>query len=250
MRSLLLLLLISSSSFAQIHQNSPIPEILEESKRVIDEELIGWSKSLDGQWFSSEMTIPIRAISQDEEAYETNESELGLDNISQLLLYKINYGEELLYALIKISNSGQYRYSTTQQKWQESEIAYYYIFDKVEMKRITDAEDNTSLVKIPLRDYGALGEVRSKKILASLKKNIIIKDKTDRLLVIALKTDSENADKIYFQFSSQHKIFPDVEGVLHDFKLQGNTVYSSPLLLDYLHYEYDKGAFNKFFSAE
>lgn len=246
MRSLLLLLLVSTSSLAQIHKNQPIPEIIEESVKIIDEGIIGWSKSLDGQWISSEMTIPIRAISQDELAYESDESELGMDNISHLRLYKTIYGDETLYILIKIFKSGYYRYSATQQKWQETEVAYYYIFEDLELKSLSKVSETANLIKIPLRDYGSLGEIKSKRLLETLQKNILIKDNTDRFLVITVKLDGEHADKIYFQFSSQHKVFPDVEGVLQDLKVRGKTLYNTPLLLDYLHYEYDHKSFLDF----
>src|SRR5690606_20541166 len=143
MRSIILLLLISASSLAQMHQNQPLPEIQEETVKIIDEDITGWSKSLDGQWISSEMTIPVRVVSKDAEAYETNESALGMDNISQLLLYKTKYGEEELCTLIKISKSGYYKYSATQQKWQETEDAYYYIFDTKEINSLKDISDKT-----------------------------------------------------------------------------------------------------------
>ncbi|WP_417608096.1 hypothetical protein [Owenweeksia hongkongensis] len=250
MRSLLLLLLVSASTFAQIHQNEPIPEIDEKSVKIIDEDIIGWSKSFDGQWLSKEMTIPIRAISQDEIAYESDESELGQDNISELHLYKTKYGEEQLYTLIKIFRTGSYKYTATQQKWQETLSAYYYIFEADQMKKLLEATESNGLIRIPLRDYGLMEGIKSKKIIETLTTNLVIKNSTDRLLVAVLKLDGEHADKIYFQISSQHEIFPDVEGILNDFTLQGNTVYNSPLLLDYLHYEYDKEAFKKFFTAE
>lgn len=250
MRSLILLLLLSANGFAQIHQNKPIPEIIEESVKSIDDGIIGWSKSIDGQWISKEMTIPERLNSQNIEAYETNESELGMDNIDQLLLYKTIYGGEELYTLVKIFNSGYYKYSATKQKWQSTKAAYYYIFEAGDLQKIQDISGNSTLVKIPLRDYGHLEDVKSKKILESLKKRIVIKDKTDRILSAHLKLDSEHKDKIYFQLSSQHIVFVEVEGVLNDFKLRGNTIYNSPLLLDYLHYEFDKSEFNSFFSAD
>lgn len=227
-----------------------MPVILVKSAKVIDNDILGWSLSLDGQWVSAEMTIPVRTVSTDEEVYDDEKNQLGLDNISELILYPALYGSDTIYILVKVMHTGQYRYEATQQKWQSSTTAYYYVFNSEYFNSIKESENSTNVIKIPLRDYGSLGTVKSKQIPDALRRNLVIKPKTEQILVATIKFDPEIDDKIYFQLSSQHIIFPEVEGVVKDFTINGRSLYGSPLLMNYLHYEYDKKSFYSFFDAQ
>ena len=160
MKNLLYLLFITTCATAQVHTSSPLPVIDSENKKVIDEDITGWSKSLDGQWISKEMVIPIRAVSQDEEAYEGEEMELGLDNISELHLYPTYYGKDTLITLVKLSKSGKYKYEATKQGWEDALIGYYYVFSIRDLKKLRTESAEIQNIRIPLRDYGALGEVK------------------------------------------------------------------------------------------
>lgn len=250
MRSLLLLLFVATQSFAQIHSNQPLPEILEKSAKVLDEGLIGWSRSLDGQWISEEMVIPARTVSANEDFYDEEVNRLGLDNISELILYPTLFGADTIYILVKVMETGQFKYKETKQKWQSATSAYYFVFDDQGFDLLKDTSRTTNIIKIPLRDYGAIGHVKTKDIPEALEKKLVIRPKTDQIMVATIKLDGQNSDKIFFQLSSQHNIFPEVEGIVKDFTLNGRTLYGTPLLTDYLHYEYDKEGFYSFFSAQ
>lgn len=248
MKPLLLLLLAATSTLiGQVHQNLPIPQLDEASAKVIDEDIIGWSLSLDGQWISEEMKIPVRSVSFDEESYERDANQLGLDNISELILIPAMYGEDSLCILVKMMDNGFYKYKTTKQKWQTNTVGYYYVFNRSHLKDLQNLENGKHTIKIPLRDYGDLGEFKSKHLEEVLLKKMVVEPTTDQLLVAAIQLDEENPDKIYFQFSSQHNVFPEVEGVVKDLTLNGRTIYGTPILIDYIHYEYGKNAFYEFF---
>ena len=248
MRTLFILLVSVFFSHAQIHNSDPIPEILEESVRSIDEGITGWSLSKDGQWISAEMKIPVRAVSKDEEAYEGEIADLGLDNLSKLLFYPALYGNDTIYILVKEMESGYYKYPSTQQRWHSTTSAYYWVFNREGLKAMNDTSGKDVIIKIPLLDYGKLGEVKAKHIPEALSKKLVIKPQTGRVLSIAVDFDSNQPDKIFFQLSSQHTVFPDVEGVVRDFTQKGRSLYGTPLLIEFLHYEYNKDAFYKFFS--
>lgn len=248
MRTLLILLVSTLIGHAQIHSNKPVPEIMEESVRVIDEDITGWSLSKDGQWISADMKIPVRAVSKDEEAYEGETAELGLDNISKLLLYPALYGNDTLYILVKEMESGYYKYPSTQQRWYSTTSAYYWVFNRQGLKAINDTAGDDIILNIPLLDYGELGEVKTKHLPEALSRHLVIKPKTGRVLSIAVDFDNTQPNKIFFQLSSQHTVFPDVEGVVRDFTQNGRSLYGTPLLIEFLHYEYDKDSFYKFFS--
>lgn len=250
MRSLLLLLFIATQSFAQIHTNQPLPEIQTESAKVIDEGITGWSLSLDGQWISKEMVIPVRGVAANTDYYEEEVNALGLDNISELILYPTKYGEETVYILVKVMHTGKFKYEATKQKWQGNTTAYYYVFDGVHFDLLKNIDQERKVVKIPLRDFGSLGELKTKEIPEKLQQHLVIRPQTDQVLVATIKLDSEASDKIYFQLSSQDRILSDVEGIVQDFMRDGRTLYGSPFLTDYLHYEYDKNSFYSFFSAQ
>ncbi len=250
MKSLILLIFLSFNSFAQIHLNRPLPEILEDDVKVIEKDIVGWSISLDGQWVSEDMIIPLRGVSENEQVHEGEENTLGLDNISKLFLYPTLFGQDTLYILVKLSESGFYEYPATQQKWTSTQMAYYYVFDAKEVKKLRSDEATVHTAKINLRDYGSIEGVKSKRIVRHLQENLVIKPKTEQLLVVHLKFDGANKDKIYFQLSSQHNVFSEIDGITKDITFNGKSLYKSPTLLNYIHYEYDKEAFFDFFNLD
>ncbi|WP_417873788.1 hypothetical protein [Xanthomarina gelatinilytica] len=227
-----------------------MPEILEDEVNVIEEDIVGWSISLDGQWLSEDMIIPLRGVSENEQVHEGEENTLGLDNISELLLYPTMFGKDTLYILVKLSKSGYYEYAATEQRWTSTQVAYYYVFDAIEAKRLRNDDVSANTVKIKLRDYGSIEGIKRKRLVRHLKERLVIKPKTEQLLVVHIKFDAENKDKIYFQLSSQHNVFTEVDGITKDLVLNGKSLYRSPTLLNYIHYEYDKEAFFDFFNLD
>lgn len=230
----------------QVHKSKPLPQLSEEPVHLIDENIKGWSYSLDGQWLSREMNIPPRLISTNHEAFETHEAELGLDNIEELQLYPMLYGSDTLLALVKIYRNGNYEFEATQRGWDDYNQAYYFVFEPGELDQLKSVGSEPSIIKIKLRGFGELRQFKKRKVRSHLKDDLLVKDKTNRVLAITMKVEEGTA---YFQMASLHSIFSDVEGVLHDFKRQGSSLYGSPILLDYLHYSYDFEALKNFFSV-
>lgn len=230
---------------AQVHTNKPLPIFAEKPSHTIEDDLTGWSYSKDGQWISAENTIPIRAISTDEDAYDTPENRLGMDNIEELRLYPVLYGQDTLVALVKLYESGSYKLDALKKGWRSSTEAYYFLFDASELKRIKKA-DSLMVVKIDLRDYGRLHDVSPRHLLDELTSRVMVRSETDRQLVLLTENGEDNTT--YFQLASMSSVFEDVEGVLKDFTLRAETLYGTPALLDYLHYAYSTENFYRFFS--
>ncbi len=241
-----LLIVTYQPLIAQEHQNQPLPQVESQPSAVIANNLIGWSLSLDGQWLSEEHIIPPRGISTNEDWYKSDVNKIGIDNISELQLYKLNFGNDTLLALVKVYENGSYRLEATKQGWKKRQDAYYYIFDAADLKSLQEISFEPTIVKIDLRDYGLLRDINADKVVSSLVKSLRILEETDRqLVVVAQRQQNSN---IHFQLSSQHKVFKDVEGVLQDFTLRGESIYGLPKLLDYLHYSYKTADFFNFFN--
>lgn len=236
--------LFSLNLIAQVHKERPLPQISDKAVKTLDEGITGWSFSRDGQWISREMNIPPRAISTNTEVYESNQGKLGLDNISELKLFSVKYGEEDLVALVKTYTDGGYEFQATQRGWEEYSIAYYFVFNKSQLQKLTKANEQTQVIQIPLRDFGTLGTAKKRDVREHIKDKLLIKDTTERVLSMTIKKVDDTA---YFQFASMHKVFDEVEGVLEDFKIRGSTIYGTPRLLEYLHYSYNFDQLLEFF---
>ncbi len=247
MRKLIVLLTLCQGVMAQPRENKPLPIFTKKPVKVLDDHITGWSFSLDGQWVSEEMTIPPRLISTNEDAYDTRENELGNDNIEELQLYPILYGNDTLVMLVKLYKTGHYEYESTQRGWDDYLMAYYFVVDNKDLFKLGKISAETSIIEMPMRDFGTISRVRSGNVLDEIKKKIIIKQKTDRFLTFTARKVEETS-KIQFQFASLHDIFTDVEGVLNDFQIRGKSVYGNKGLLDYIYYEVDAYGFQDFFS--
>lgn len=247
MRKLIFLLTLSQALLAQPRENKPLPIFTKKPVKVIDEGIMGWSFSLDGQWISSEMTIPVRLISTNKSQYETRINELGNDNINELQLYPVEFGNDTLVMLVKLYNDGSYEYERTKKGWSDHIIAYYFIFDHKELRKLGGINTQTSNIELALLDYGQVKKTKKKNVLENIKRQVIVKEKTDRFLTFTIRK-VEETKTVQFQFACLHDIFSDVEGVLHDAELRGKSIYGKDLLLDYLYYEMDLLQFQDFFT--
>lgn len=248
MRKLIALLAFSHMLAAQPRENKPLPFFTSKPVKVLDEGITGWSYSLDGQWISSPMTIPVRTVSRNEDQYETHLNELGNDNIDQLQLYPILYGKDTLVMLVKIYDSGNYKLKHTAKRWNSYNLAYYYVFNKNQLKKLSVQDSNVQLATLDLLDYGQLKDVKNRHVLREIKKQMIIKPRKGRQLLFTMRKSSDDPKSLQFQFASKYENLPDVEGILHDLTVDGSSLYGSPELLDYIYYEVDATAFHNFFS--
>ncbi len=247
MRKLIVLLALCQGVMAQPRENKPLPIFTKKPVKVIDDHIEGWCFSLDGQWVSKEMTIPPRLISTNEDSYDTKVNKLGNDNIEELQMYPILFGNDTLVMLVKLYKTGKYDYESTQRGWDDYLMAYYFVVDHKELLKLGKISTETSIIELQMRDFGTIGHTRSSSVLNDIKKKIIIKPKTDRFLTFTARKVEETS-KIQFQFASLHDIFTDVEGVLNDFQIRGKSIYGNKELLNYMYYEIDTYEFQDFFS--
>lgn len=247
MKILPLLLLFCLSLNAQSHKDSPLPKVDWDSKKVL-KDITGWSYSKDGQWIDNDHVIAKRGISTDNYFYYRKENRYGYDNIERLILAPVYYGTDTLTVLVKLYEDGYYQRPAIGKSWKTTSKAYYYVFSSNELFSIDSLPKETTEITLPLKACGYLGEATYGSVLSVLEEKLLIKPSIDRELVFTLRASEDQT--IQFQFASMHSVFVNVEGVLHDFTLKGKTLYGTPLLLDYIHYELTAAEFSEFFSPK
>lgn len=234
-----LLFLLSCSLIAQTRDNRPLPVLAEQPYFVLKDSIKGWSLSKDGQWISRPKTIPVIGISQNEEFYEKEENQLGLDNFLEIRAYRVKYGEKELLCLVKLYRQGKYKYPARKRGWKTFTEAFYFVVelkDWLDLKNYSDGE--VHVIGIPAFDGGRLPEVDPEEIVPSIRENFLIRKQYDRNLVVTYQV-VDDPKRTRFQLASLHEIFPDVEAVRKNFTRNGRTVYGSSQLFDFLYYEVD-----------
>ncbi len=247
MRKLIVLLTLCQAVLAQPRENKPLPEFDEKPFKVLDEGLIGWSLSKNGQWISSEMVIPNPIVSTNNRKLKDRKNQLGNDNISELQLFKMAYGKDSLVILVKFYKTGRYEFESTKKGWDEFNRGYYFVFRQSEFDKLKKIEEEVVLIKLPLLDYGSLGQIKKSKTYDVLQEKMVVKNEGKRFLTFTIQ---KHQDNIRFQFSNQHDLFDDVQGILNDYKVKGKSIYKSPGLLSYIYYEASSDLFYDFFSME
>lgn len=235
----LLLFFLSCSLFAQERENRPLPVLAEQPYFVLKDSIKGWSRSKDGQWISEPKTIPVIGISQNEEFYQKEEHQLGLDNFLEIRAYRIKYGDKELLCLVKLYQQGKYKYPARKRGWKTYTEAHYFVVepkDWVDLKNHDDGE--VHVIRIPALDGGKLPQVDPDALVPSIRESFLLREDYDRNLVVTFQV-VDDPKRTRFQIASLHEIFPDVEGVRKNFTRQGRTVYGSTQLFDYLYYEVD-----------
>lgn len=233
---------------AQLREEKPLPMFPEEASSILVDSVAGWSYSKDGQWIKGEKIIYPRLISRNEEAYKAKENYLGIDNFKELQLYPVQYGKDTLLLLIKLFTSGKYKYDISKKGWKTSTDAYYYLFKLKDMRNAMKAVDTTvRMNKIRLMDGGLLTDVNENKVLETIKGNIRVRERYDRVLTLMAQAVPENSS-VRFHLFSLHSVFPDVEGILQDLRKSGRSLYGSKELFDYAYYETEDKIFYRFFS--
>ena len=246
----LLFLLLPVFTFAQNREEKPLPIIAKEPTGSLEENITGWSYSLDRQWVSAENIIPVRAVSRDKNIYKSHENELGLDNLKMLQAYPVKYGEKTLLLLVKFFKTGDYKSPATQSGWKTQLNAYYYLIPFDELKQLSELPDGQEKkIVIEMIHGGLVSDIKTSEALDEIEEKLIVKDSYDRNMILQLRPFQEK-NIVQFQLYSLHEIFSDVEGVAHDFTLNGKSVYGSPVLLDYIYYETSLDNFKNTFSLD
>ncbi len=95
---------------AQLRESRPLPVFPKKITNKIQTGLTGWCYTLDGQWVTGDMLIPERFISTDAESYNKVENKAGNDNIKELQLIPILYGDDTLVMLVKFFRDGFFEF--------------------------------------------------------------------------------------------------------------------------------------------
>lgn len=246
MRFTIVFLLLSFHITAQIRKNEPLPQFSKRPHSVLKKDVTGWMYSLDGQWTSAKKTIPIQAVSRNKKRYRTRINKLGSDNFEEFRLYPTLYGEDTLILLLKIYTDGYYKYKYTKKGWKSITNVSYYLFNKNALNVLDELKDSiVQKITINILDAGTIKDVQKSDALEAVRRIIAVNEDFDRVF-IAMIQPLTVFDRIRFQFYSQHKVFNDVEGVLHDFTINGKSLYHDESLFNYLYYETDIDNFSDF----
>ena len=243
-----LFLLLPMVVMAQAREEKPLPIIAEEPTGILEENITGWSYSLDGQWMSAKNTIPPRGVSRDKDFYESRENKLGLDNTIELRTYPVKYGDSTLLLILKLYESGTYKYQATKSGWRTQIDGYYYLVPFSALSQLSSLENGKlQRITIEMIQGGRLTDVSPKKVLEALEEQLIVKESYDRNLIMQIRPYKEK-NIAQYNLYSLHEIFPDVEGVLRDFTINGKSLYGSKLIMDYFYYEVPLDLFGQLFS--
>ena len=258
MKHLVILFLTGFTCLAQPRSEKPLPYFPKKPAKLLSDEVTGWSYSLDGQWLSEEQKIPVRLVSRNEDAYQKEQNEPGLDNFDQFQLYPALYGNDTLVLLVKLFEEGAYEFPQSKENWQDYTNAYFYLFNKDQLKKLQRfSAQNSELLHIELLQDGLIKDLNRRNALERIKEKLKIDPEYDRQLVFTgrsytLKNNErekgDSPSRIQFQIFSSHKSVADVEGVVQDFRINGTSLYGRPALLDYLYYECDRQRFVDFFT--
>lgn len=248
MRILPFLLLFSFLISAQPREDKPLPYFSEEPTSVMNEGIMGWSLSTDGQWVSDNKTILPRFISRNKKKYRRAANTLGLDNIEELQIYPVLYGNDTLIMLVKLFREGSYKYEVTKKGWRTYLSAYYFLFEQEEFSKLNKIKDTiTQNLTIRLKDGGQINNVRRGNLTKRIKEKMLVRERYGRNLVLMIQPYTAES-VVRFHIFSYHEVFKDVEGVRKDFIVDGESKYGSSELFDYIYYETKLSNFSDFFS--
>ncbi len=229
---------------AQDRLNEPLIQFSANPIGILQSGIIGWMRSTDGQWISAENTIPKRFSSFDDEKYEMPENKLGNDNTLKIEVYDATFQNERIWAVIKYMRNGAYKYHGTKRGWKEWTDAYYFLVRPDDLMVMDNLEDSViHVMKIPAIYGGTLRKIDNENITVAIQKHVRFGQSFDRELVLMLQLFRGN-NTARFAVSSNHKVFPEIEGILHNFTYKGKSLYGRPALFDYCYFEtsmYDLG---------
>lgn len=248
MRNLLLCLLIPFLALAQPRNNRELPIFEPLPYFTVGDSITGWSLSSDGQWVSRPQAIPPIGISRNEEFYNREENAIGIDNINQLIGYKVKYGSDTLICLVKVYTDGAYRYPNRRRGWKNFTAGYYWLVRYQDLKSALNYFDendtgDTFVLRIKSLEGRQIKEIEDEEdILKKVVSTTIIKPNFDRNLVLTIQSGSDK-NLIRLHMCSLHVVFNDVEGTRSNFTRRGKSVYGSVRLFDYMYFEMDRKDF-------
>jgi len=222
---------------SQNRENAPLLELAKKPLGVVDKKIDGWTLSLDGQWIQGKSTLAIRANARDQEAYESKDAQLGMDNIERLELREAFWGEHRIFCLAKFIREGEYRYKQRQSGWNEWTDAWFCLIDPADITEIARINDTLyHKVEVRLLDAGWLHHTKTGDFKEALEARARPNPNFERTLTVYLKY---NADRslVRFHMVSLHPVFGQAEGVRRDLSINGRSILGSDELFQICHYE-------------
>lgn len=233
--SLLLLVLFCSAINAQMQRRNSEISFSKEPIATLEKDIVGWVKTIDGQWKSAEQTILNNSPATNSKL-EKHEK-IGQDNFVAMKVYDMWVDGKRLWIYIKFYRNGHYQYEQRKKGWKERLDAYFYLVDPLLLPDLNELQDKVPYVyMIPLKGAGSFKNIRQKDIVEKIKSTLHIPLHSNRLMAIQLRVDKKS-NKAQFQISSMHKVFAGTEGIVRDFLIQDKSVYGKNLLFDHFYYE-------------
>jgi hypothetical protein len=136
--------------FSQARVNAELPVIIDTGREL--NRIVGWSLSPEGQWVSRSNRIPVILEASVSSIIDINSYRLGIDNITRLKLYNVNYNNVEYFLLEKIINDGQYEYPNIRRGWYNYSRHFFYIIEK-KYFQTTLVKDKKYTNTIPIYNY-------------------------------------------------------------------------------------------------
>ncbi len=239
-----IILLIVIAAKAQTRESTPDMIFSEEPIGLLEEDITGWTYSLDGKWLSGENVVYPRLQSRNTEKLNKPPYKFGIDNFSKMALHEIHYGRDTLLLLVKFFENGYFKYPRTQSGWKSQKGLHYFVFEKPnqQLVNITDTTRHTFTAK--LINSGTLTDVSYRKYLDRVEERVNLEESSNRFLHMDFELYRET-DVFRFMIYANHEVFHDLRGTVTDLDIKGKSLFGTPQLLDYVYFETTFTAFRE-----
>jgi hypothetical protein len=239
-----LFLAISLTTYAQTRTSTPDMVFGEEPIGLLEDDVNGWTYSLDGKWMKGENVVYPRVQSRNNEKLEKPPCQFGIDNFSKMAVHEIQYGKDTLFLLVKFFENGYFKYPRTQSGWKSEKGLHYFVFKKPKqhIANITDTLRHTFTAK--LINSGTLTDVSHRRYLDKIEERINLEERSNRFLYFDFEF-YQKTDVLRFMIYANHEVFHDLRGTITDLDISGKTLFGTPQLLDYIYFETTFTAFRE-----
>lgn len=238
MRNVLSVLLVAASCSvltAQMERENSEISFSQEPIAILEKEIIGWVKTIDGQWRGSDKTI-MNNIPTKHGKLKKHE-EIGQDNFVGMYVYDMLVDGQRLWIYVKFFKNGHYKYEQRQKGWKERLDAYYFLVNPRDIPDLNSLENNEAYVfKIPTKGAGRIKNVQTKNVTEIIESSLSLPLESDRLMLLHLRVN-RLSNKAQFQIASIHKFFKGTDGIVKDFLVKDYSVYGNKVLFEYFYYE-------------
>ncbi len=222
----------------QTRENEPVLEIFPTPIAVMQHDVVGWMRTVDGLWKSENNTIPRRFSRFDDEKYAMPDNALGQDNLIKLEVYDAVHKGERVWVFVKYTRNGDFKYRGRRKGWKKWTDAYFYLVYPNEFLKVQESLTDSipHILKFDLIYSGHLHKLNKKAVAPEILKHVRYTNNFNRQMVINIQLFRDQ-DVARFMICSMHKVFPEIEGVVQDFTVKGKSIYGRPMLFDYFYYE-------------